>query len=509
MTEHPWVTVLNGATGLARDRLGGKASGIERMLALGLEAPPAFVLTTDVCRDYHLGAGRLDPDVWDALPEVMAQLELRTGRTFGGRSHPLLVSVRSGAAISMPGMMDTVLNLGMNLEIERALARDSGDLEYARDTRRRFAEHFETVVGIAAPHNHWEQLRLAIDAVLNSWNSDRAVSYRRARGIPDDGGTAVVVQAMVFGNRDDRSGTGVLFTRNPLTGTAEPYGEWLPHGQGEDIVSGRSGAWGLGELAATMPDVHAQLMTAAARLETDQRDVQDIEFTVESGRLWLLQTRGAKRSPEAVVRHAVLHQRLGLIEVGEALDRIGVQDVRALSSPHIDPAAVGVAPPVASGKPACHGVVSGIVVVDTDEAQDRADRGESVILARTTTDPDDVAAMSAVAAVLTELGGSTSHAAVVCREMGVPCIVGCGHGVVTALEGRTVTVSATTGLVYDGRLPIVACSETDDPDLSLVSHWVRTELGADAATPLPDMIRLRSGNRAREFTTSSDKGSLD
>ncbi|MGW4124655.1 pyruvate, phosphate dikinase [Nocardia sp. NPDC004711] len=500
MSTHPSVVQLEGLAGLDRNVVGGKAWSIDRMLALGIPVPPAFVLTTDVCRDYYANGRRVDDSVWDAIPAAMTELELITGRHFGAPARPLLVSVRSGAATSMPGMMDTVLNLGMTDEVERALALESGDPGYAADTRRRFLEQFERVVGVPAPLDPWEQLRLAATAVLQSWNSDRAIHYRRDRGIPDDGGTAVTVQAMVFGNFDDKSGTGVLFTRNPLTGSAEPYGEWLPRGQGEDVVSGRANALHLDDLGATMPHVHAELMAAATRLEEDRRDVQDIEFTVEGGTLWLLQTRNAKRTPEAVVRHAVLHQRQGLIDTGEALDRIGAQDIQALLTPHLDPAAVATATRVASGKPACPGIASGVVVTDADEAEDRAARGESVILARPTTDPDDVAAMSAVSAVLTEFGGSTSHAAVVCREMGVPCIVGCGADTVTALAGQYVTVSATTGTVYHGGLPIITGSESGDPDLALLSDWLRTELGAAATGSLPELLRLRAHRLNTEGT---------
>ena len=488
MSAH--VSILDGTTGLDRVDLGGKAWSIERMRRLGISVPPAFVLRTNVCQMYYRDGRRLRTDVWDEVPAAIAALADVTGRQFGGRSEPLLVSVRSGAAISMPGMMDTILNLGINDEVEKALAEKSGDRRYAADTRRRFVEQFERVVGSHPPDDPWEQLRMAIVAVLESWHSRRAVAYRRDRGIPDDGGTAVTVQAMVFGNLDNRSGTGVLFTRDPLSGAATPYGEWLLNGQGEDVVSGRSNARALDELADEMPTVYAELMTAAEQLEKAGRDVQDIEFTVESGRLWLLQTRSAKRSAEAIVRHAVQLQREGLITVEEALDRVNADVVEAVMSPHVDPSALRTAEEVARGKLACRGVAVGIVITDVDEAEERASHGERVILVRPTTDPDDVAAMSVVSGVITEMGGATSHAAVVCRELNVPCVVGCGEGAV-ALAGQIVTIDATNGTVYRGALPLVEPAARDDSDLEQLLDWAQTVIGTSDQT-LPGLLRLRA-----------------
>jgi pyruvate,orthophosphate dikinase len=490
LTSEP-ILLLDGSTAAEKDLLGGKAWSIQRMVELGIPVPPAFVITTDVCRRYREGGMALPADAWDRVPAALAQLEAITGRTFGSTLRPLLVSVRSGAASSMPGMMDTVLNLGMTPGVERALAEETGDAAYAADTRRRFEEQFAKVVGTPPPADPWDQLRLAILAVLDSWGSRRATSYRESRGISHDGGTAVTIQAMVFGNLDERSGTGVLFTRNPLTGGPEPYGEWLPRGQGEDVVSGRADALPLAALEASMPKVHADLLAAARRLEEDSRDVQDIEFTVEQGVLWLLQARVAKRSPEAAVRHAVLLRREGLIEVREALDRIDPEHVQALLAPHLDGTALTDAVAIAHGKPASPGFATGVVVTDSDAAEDRADAGESVILARPTTDPDDVSAMSTAAAVITELGGSTSHAAVVCREMGVPCIVGIGVGAIEALAGQLVTVDATTGVVYAGEIQVAAASERGDADLASVSAWLRAELGPDVHGTLPELLAQR------------------
>jgi pyruvate,orthophosphate dikinase len=473
------VAVLALDASLAADRsvLGGKAWGIVRMLGLGVPVPPAFALTTEECTRFHELGGQVAPDVLAALPGAMARLEAATGTTFGRGPLPLLVSVRSGAPNSMPGMMDTVLNLGMTPAVRDALAERTGEPAFADDVARRFEEQFTQVVGSPPPADPWEQLHAAAAAVFGSWRSRRAIAYRKDRGLPEEGGTAVTVQAMVFGNLDDASGTGVLFTRCPLTGASEPLGEWLPRGQGEDVVSGRHDPLPLAALAAAQPGVHAELMALAATLERDAADVQDIEFTVQSGRLWLLQTRAAKRSPTAAVRLAVLLANAGLITPAQALARIDPGQVAALLRDHVDPAALAAAERLASGRPACPGIVSGTVVVDVDEAEERALEGESIILARQTTNPDDVHAMAVVAGIVTEVGGATSHAAVVSRELDVACVVGCGGGSLSTLEGRTVTLDAHAGELWAGALPTTRASEDGDPDLATLRRWA-AEAGA-------------------------------
>jgi pyruvate,orthophosphate dikinase len=489
------VLFLDGTTGASRELLGGKAWSIERMRALGVRCPPAFALGTDVCRRYHDDGRTVSPEIWDELPAAMESIAAVSGRRFGDPEQPLLVSVRSGAATSMPGMMDTILNLGINDAVEKGLALASGDAAYAADTRRRFIDQFEKVVGSTPPEDPWEQLKLAIVAVLDSWQSRRAIAYRRDRGISDQGGTAVTVQAMVFGNLDDDSGTGVLFTRDPLSGGATPYGEWLSRGQGEDVVSGRSNARPISDLATAMPSAHADLMSAARQLEKIAKDVQDIEFTIESGNLWLLQTRSAKRTAEAAVRHAVQLHSEGIITVDEALLRVTPELVDKMMSPHVDPSELRDAVVIASGKQACQGVAVGVVVTDVDEAEDRANDGESIILVRPTTDPDDVAAMSVVAGVLTELGGSTSHAAVVCRELNTPCVVACGEGLL-ALEGQEVTVDANSGTVYRGSLSVVEPAVQDDHDLEQLLTWVQ-DPAADLSMSLPQLLRRRQSSDNR------------
>ncbi|MEV5835453.1 pyruvate, phosphate dikinase [Nocardia sp. NPDC052112] len=474
------VVALDGTTGLSREELGGKAWSINRMRALGLPVPPAIVATTDNCHAYYANGQQLPPELWQRILDGLRVLEQGTGRRFGSTDKPLLVSVRSGAARSMPGMMDTVLDLGINSEIEAALAAESGDPEYAADTHHRFREAYRQVVlgdmNGTVPADPWRQLRGAVEAVFASWNSPRAQAYRRNRGLGDEGGTAVTVQAMVFGNLDDRSGTGVLFTRDPRTGEHEPFGEWLPRGQGEDVVSGRSDPQPLQALADLLPDVHAQLMTVATRLERDSGDIQDIEFTVESGRLWLLQSRTAKRSPRAAVRAAVAMVEEGLLEPRQALARVSAEQVRAMLMPTLDRSGLTESQPAATGLPVCEGVARGLVVVDPDEAERRAEAGEDVILARVTTSPDDMHGVIAARAVVTEHGGSTSHAAVVSRELGRVCVVGCGVGSVTSLAGQRVTVDGGTGEVWLGEIPLLRVDEAHDRDLARLTGWAQSQV---------------------------------
>ncbi|QLY30203.1 pyruvate, phosphate dikinase [Nocardia huaxiensis] len=471
------VVELDGTCGLSRATIGGKAWSIDHMRALGLPVPPAFVITTDGWADYTR-RGVIAEEIWAQVRAGIAMIERGTGRNFGAARRPLLVSVRSGAAISMPGMMDTVLNLGMTDEVQRALAEETGNPGYANDTRQRFVHQYrETVLGDehgAVPADPWDQLRGAVEAVFRSWDSARAKTYRRNRGVPDTLGTAVTVQAMVFGNLDELSGTGVLFSRNPNTGDGPVYGEWLVGGQGEDVVSGRLTPRPLDELAVTQPAVHQAVIAAAQLLERDGRDLQDIEFTVESGTLWLLQSRAAKRSARAAVRAAVAMVDEGLISADEALDRLTADQVRDVLRP-----ASGEATgqePLARGESACPGLACGIVVTDPDEAEARAEAGEDVILVRPTTSPDDLHGMIAARAIVTELGGTTSHAALVSRELGRPCVVGCGPGVVEALAGATVTVDGGAGLVLAGEVTAKPVEEAVLADVRRLAHWA----GVDA-----------------------------
>jgi pyruvate, orthophosphate dikinase len=498
-TATRWTTFLDDpATEPDRDLVGGKAWSLWRMASLGLRVPPAFVVTTQACTAYFADGEGLPDGLDDELAAGIRALEGELGRTFGGGERPLLVSVRSGAAVSMPGMMDTILDLGMNDDVEAALAAETGDAAFAAEVHRRFCgfygrqvlgctEELEDLpdlgavrgaladdVGCDVPADPRAQLRAAVAAVFASSRSRRAVAYRRHWGIPDDLGTAVTVQAMVFGNLDEDSGTGVLFTRSPVDGSRDPYGEYLPRGQGEDVVSGRVTPQPLTHLAEHQPAVHEELLVAAGRLDTEGRDAQDIEFTVQHGELFLLQSRPAKRTARAAVciARALVHD--GTLTPGEAVRRVSAEQVTHLLRPVTDPEARAGATVLATGAPASPGVATGVVVGTADEAA----ASPGAILARHTTSPEDIHGMIAAAAVITEVGGTTSHAAVVGRALDVPCVVGCGDDVVGRLVGRTVTVDATTGHVYDGEVATHAVDECQDADLVELTAW------AEAAAPV-------------------------
>lgn len=506
-----FLLAIEGGALPDRNLIGGKAWSIARMRGLGLSVPPAFVITARACTAF-LDTGELPPGLAAELDAGIAWLEAASGARFGAGPQPLLVSVRSGAAISMPGMMDTVLNLGINADTEAALASLSGDAAFASDTHRRFLDLYARIVlkatlpelaedaapevwrqtiraetGEDVPTDPRTQLLAAVQAVFESWNSRRARKYRQHHGIPDTLGTAVTVQAMVFGNLDAQSGTGVLFSRNPLTGEPAPYGEYLARAQGEDVVSGRFTPQPLSALAAQLPAVHAELLAAAETLERANGDVQDIEFTIQQGKLFLLQTRAAKRAPPAAVRFAIDMVQEGRIDEATALSRVSAEQVRAVLSPRLADGETAAATVLASGEAACQGVGVGVVVTNTDEAERRALAGENVVLARSITSPDDVHGMIACRALATEHGGATSHAAVVSRALGVPCVVGCGEGTVTALAGQTVTVDGASGRIYAGALAVSVPDETADPALATLTRW------AEAAAPLTVLASAPSG----------------
>jgi pyruvate,orthophosphate dikinase len=503
--QPPLSVVLDGTCALTREEIGGKAWGINRMQGLRLPVPPAFVVTTHACREYFASNREIGDRLWSQIAGFMGMLEAGSGRRFGATRRPLLVSVRSGAAHSMPGMMDTVLNLGINLPVEAALAAESGDAAYAADTHRRFVAQYRKVVlggrSDPVPADPWAQLRNAVASVFDSWNSPRARVYRSYRGLSDESGTAVTIQAMVFGNLDASSGTGVLFSRNPITGEGPPWGEWLIRGQGEDVVSGGHTPQTVDALRGQLPAVHAELMRAAATLEGDARDIQDIEFTVESGRLWLLQTRVAKRSPQAAVRAAVAFAEGGLLSKEEAVRRLRSEQVRELPVLQLAQQAARQ-PPVAIGEAACPGVAGGWVVTNPEEAEDRAARGEQVILARANTSPEDLHGIIASRGLMTEQGGATSHAAVVSRELGRPCVVGCGSSTVTALAGQWVTLDGGSGRVWTGNLAVEQASEIPNGDLSKLVEWgmplipIRLLKADAAAADIVDLDALGENWRA-------------
>ena len=499
-----WTIQLDGSALPDKAVIGGKAWSIARMAALGLDVPPAFVITTSACNAY-LESGAFPDGLVTEIEAGLAWLEEQAGRGFGAGDRRLLLSIRSGAAISMPGMMDTVLNLGVDDGGEAALAAETGLPDFARDTHRRFLELFSAIVLKApmeldpqAPPADWRagiavaggvlpgevrgQLLGAVQAVFDSWNTRRARRYRDHHGLSHDMGTAVTVQAMVFGNLDEHSGTGVLFSRNPLQGDPVPYGEYLPRAQGEDVVSGKFTPLSLAAMHDHVPDAHAALLAASELLERENGDVQDIEFTVQSGKLYLLQSRSAKRAPEAAVRIAVDMVDEGRIDPATALSRVSAEQVATLLLPRLAPGAIDGAELIAQGEGACPGAATGVLVADSDETERRAAAGEAVVLVRATTSPDDVHGMISARAVVTEQGGSTSHAAVVSRALGRPCVVGVGAGVV-ARAGQVVTVDGATGRVYAGALATEVPAESEHGQLARLIEWARERSPIAVLTP--------------------------
>jgi pyruvate,orthophosphate dikinase len=484
--DEPYAATPAEATAL----VGGKAANLGVMAReLGLPVPPGFAISTAACRAF-LADGWPD-GLDDELRTRMAAVESRVGRRFGDPSDPLLVSVRSGAPVSMPGMMDTVLDLGLNEATTAGLARAAGDEAFARACRERFEASFGSIVGVdAVPDDPWAQLRLAVEAVFRSWNGDRARAYRQKEGIPDDLGTGVTVQAMVFGNRGATSGTGVVFTRNPATGEPGLYGDVLFDAQGEDVVAGTHKTEPIATLDERLPSVAAELKSHADRLERHYRDLCDIEFTIEDGRLWLLQVRVGKRSPQAALRIAVdmAEDPAFLLSRAEAVERVRA----VLADP---PRSAGVRNPAAvaflTGLPASPGTASGPIVTDPAAAVRSAEVGRRAILVRAETSPDDVHGMAAAAGILTSRGGLASHAAVVARGWGIPAVVGAtelevGDGRLS-VNGRAfpagddITIDGSTGEVFEGS---IVSSGDVVPEAATLLDWAR-ELGIDldAVTP--------------------------
>ena len=538
-----WVYPFAEADAAGTALLGGKGAGLAAMTAAGLPVPPGFTITTEACVAYQRHDHHFPEGMWTQARQALAGVEAATGRAFGDPDNPLLLSVRSGAAVSMPGMMDTVLNLGLNDDTARGIARQTGDERFAYDAYRRFVAMFgEIVMGVEAgrfervlerakaqtaggrdtdlspdalrevvaqskrlvfaeqhgtpfPDDPREQLRMTIAAVFDSWDNDRARAYRRVHRIPDGIGTGVTVQAMVFGNMGWESGTGVAFTRDPSTGEKVLYGEYLLNAQGEDVVAGTRTPKPLAEMEADLPQAFRQFRDIAGRLEAHYGDVQDVEFTIEQGTLWLLQTRTAKRSGAAAVRTAVDMVAEGVIDARTAVGRVSPEALEGLLHPTVDPAAEVTV--LAEGLPASPGAARGRVVFTSEDAEAQAAAGQAVILVRHETSPDDFHGMVASRAIVTARGGMTSHAAVVARGMGLPCVAGAGDldidaaggrltsGGHTVLAGDWLTVDGATGRVLLGQV------ETRDPELGDDFHtlmgWAddvrRLGVRANADTP--------------------------
>jgi pyruvate, orthophosphate dikinase len=499
-------------SGDQKDLLGGKGAGLAEMTRAGLPVPPGFIITTEQCLEFYR-VGRHFPEGLQAqVRAAMRELEKRTGKGFGVAANPLLVSVRSGARVSMPGMMDTILNLGLNSETVEGLAKLTENERFAYDAYRRFItmfssvvleiskEHFDRLLDAAKaklgvktdpqlsaadwkalipqylavvtreakrdfPQDVFEQLDLAIGAVFDSWNSKRAIDYRRYNKMSDDWGTAVSVVSMVFGNMGDDSGTGVAFTRDPNTGARELFGEYLRNAQGEDVVAGIRTPEKISDLQNSQPEVYAQFIAIAKQLETHYRDMQDLEFTVERGKLYMLQTRSGKRSAEAAVRIALDFVHDGLVTKEEAICRVEPRQLEALFFSRVDPNAHYKK--AGTGLNASPGAATGQVVFDADTAAAWGKAGKAVILVRNETAPDDMHGMIAAKGVLTCKGGATSHAAVVARGMGLPCVCGFEElmidprtktatiGTTALAQGDWLTIDGTTGHVVLGKLDLI------------------------------------------------------
>jgi len=540
-----------------RALLGGKGAGLSDMARAAVPVPPGFTVTTAACLAYLAAGQRLPAGLWDQVLEALADIEHTTGRRFGDPTCPLLVSCRSGAKFSMPGMMDTVLNIGLNDATAAGMVAATGDDRFVFDTYRRLVQMFGAVVlgvpdepfehairarkdrrgakddtdlgaddwraltaefqaivareaGRAFPQDPLAQLRQATEAVFRSWNGRRAVDYRNAAGIAHDLGTAVNIQAMVFGNLGAASGTGVAFTRNPATGEPGLYGDYLMNAQGEDVVAGIRNTRPIAELAAELPDVFAQFRTIAGQLERHYRDMQDVEFTIERGKLWMLQTRNGKRTARAAVRIAVEMAEEGLIDRVEAVRRVTAEHVEYFLHPQFEfgarRSAEAAGRRLATGVNASPGAAVGRAVFDADTAAAWSREGQPVVMVRPETKPDDVHGMLAAKAILTSRGGATSHAAVVARQFGVPAV--CGAEVVeidlgarlfrangaVVHEGDTLSVDGTTGEVFIGAIA-QEVPEVSDPHLTTLLAWADTirRLGVWANADYgPDAARARA-----------------
>ncbi len=545
---YAWGDGTAEGSGTMKDLLGGKGAGLAEMTIAGLPTPPGFTITTEACNDYFAAGEILPAGLWDDVLEAMREVEGRSGKGFGDAANPLLVSVRSGAKFSMPGMMDTVLNLGLNDATRTGLAKLSGDERFAWDAYRRFIQlfgrivmhvdgrrldgalerkkqaagvqtdaeltadalrdlvtEFKTIVRAEAgrdfPDDPYEQLDLAIKAVFASWFGERARVYRDSQKIAHDLGTAVNVVTMVFGNMGETSGTGVAFTRNTINGTRELQGEYLTNAQGEDVVAGIRTPKDIAALKDEMPEAYDEFVRIGQQLEQHYRDVQDLEFTIERGKLYMLQTRVAKRSAASAVRIALEMVDEGIITKEEALGRVEPAHVDQLLRDQFDEAGLKSATLLASGLNASPGAAVGQAVFHYRDAVAWAERGEKVILVREETSPDDFPGMAVAQGILTAKGGATSHAAVVARQIGKPCVAGSAELHVNAdakharseatgaeiHEGDWISLDGSTGRVYIGSLPTVSARFEDQPELQKLLGWAdevrRMEVWTNADKP--------------------------
>lgn len=548
-----YVYLFSEGDASMRNLLGGKGANLAEMTSLGLPVPQGFTVTTEACTRYYEDGETIAPEIVEQIYDAMEKLEGIVGKKFGDVNNPFLVSVRSGARVSMPGMMDTVLNLGLNDETVEGLAKLTNNERFAYDSYRRFIQMFSDVVmgiekshfdeimddikakngitddsdltaenlkemvkrfkdlyksiqGEDFPQDPKAQLLAAVEAVFRSWNNPRAIVYRRMNDIPGDWGTAVNVQAMVFGNMGEDSGTGVAFTRNPATGENKLYGEYLINAQGEDVVAGIRTPESIDKLKEVMPEIYDQFVEIAEKLEKHYKDMQDMEFTIEKGKLYMLQTRNGKRTAAAALKIAVDLVNEGLITKEQALLQIDPKQLDTLLHPTFEPNALKAATPIAKGLPASPGAATGRVYFTAEAAAEAANNGEKVILVRQETSPEDIEGMYAAEGILTSRGGMTSHAAVVARGIGTCCVAGCGEAQIneatktmtiagkTFKEGDYISLDGSTGYVYEGELP------TQAPEVSgnfaTLMEWAdefrRLEIRTNADTP-------RDAKQALEF----------
>ena len=558
-TERKWVFLFEEGDASQRDLLGGKGAGLSGMARAGLPVPPGFTITTEACNAYFASGDQFPSGMWEQSLEALKIVEQRAGKTLGDAKNPLLVSVRSGARISMPGMMDTVLNLGLNPDTLQGLIALTGNERFGFDAYRRFIQmfgrivmdidgvHFDTYfdeykervgakqdtdltaahlreiadefltifereTGRPFPEDPLEQLRLAIGAVFTSWMGKRAVDYRRAEKIPDDLGTAVNVQTMVFGNMGEDSGTGVAFTRDPNTGERELYGNFLPDAQGEDVVAGIRTPLPLSAMKDSLPDVYEEFGRIAHLLEQTYKDMQDLEFTVERRKLYMLQTRSGKRSGKAAVKIATDMVEDGLITKDEAILKVDARHVEQFLLPRLDETVTAAARTdgrlLAQAVGAAPGAAVGEIVFDPDRAEHRVLQGARVVLVRPETSPDDVHGMIVAEGVLTGRGGTSSHAAVVARGLGKPCVVGAEGLHIdlrrrllradgrTLKEGELISIDGSTGEVFVGKVPTIVPNIEEERELQQILKWAdeRRSLGVWANADYP-----RDARRAITF----------
>jgi pyruvate,orthophosphate dikinase len=548
-----YLYLFSEGNGSMRELLGGKGANLAEMTVLGMPVPQGFTVSTEACTKYYEDGETIAPEIQSGIFDYMSKMEEITGKKFGDASNPLLVSVRSGARASMPGMMDTILNLGLNDAVAESMAKMTGNPRFVYDSYRRFIQMFSDVVmelkksdfekfieqlkekrgvqydadlttedmqelvklfkgyykeqkGVDFPTDPKIQLIESIKAVFRSWNNPRAISYRRMNDIPGSWGTAVNVQSMVFGNMGNDSGTGVAFTRDPSTGEKRLYGEFLMNAQGEDVVAGIRTPQTIDQLKETNPAVYEEFVSIANKLENHYRDMQDMEFTIERGKLYMLQTRNGKRTAQAALKIAVDLVAEGMATKAEAVMKIEPKQLDSLLHPQFDPKAIKSAKPVANGLAASPGAACGAIYFTAEEAKDAAANGP-VLLVRNETSPEDIEGMAAAQGILTATGGRTSHAAVVARGMGTCCVAGCGAvrineaekyltiGDARVNEGEFMSLDGTSGNVYIGKIDTI--DATVSGDFATVMGWAdelrRLKVRTNADTPADSAVAVKFG----------------